>query len=126
MCRGCRRFAHEIVDWNGYTEEQKASILERLKRIKTEVVSQYLFISDETKFQEFSEGLGFDLVDIDEKIYAVLSYLIAKSESMEASGLAAINASEGISDPSELMRFIESEMYLRAQAQYERNFKIPT
>ena len=126
MCRGCRRFAHEIVDWNGYTEEQKVSILERLKQIKRDVLSQYLFVSDEPKFQEFSEGLGFDLIDIDEKIYAVLSYLIAKSESMEASGLAEINASEGISDPSELMRSIESEMYIRAQAQYERNFKILT
>jgi len=126
VCRGCRRFAHEIVDWNGYTEEQKVSILERLKQIKRDVLSQYLFVSDEPKFQEFSEGLGFDLIDIDEKIYAVLSYLIAKSESMEACGLAEINASEGISDPSVLMRSIESEMYIRAQAQYERNFKILT
>lgn len=124
VCRGCRRFAHEIVDWNGYTEEQKASILDRLKQIKDEVLSQYLVVSDEIKFQELCESLGFELVDEHDKIYAVLSYLITKSESIEASGLGVTDTCGENSDATKLMRFLESEMYIRAQAQYERNFKI--
>ncbi|MEL0305883.1 MAG: DUF1289 domain-containing protein, partial [Halieaceae bacterium] len=23
VCRGCKRFAHEVIDWNGYSPEQK-------------------------------------------------------------------------------------------------------
>ena len=124
MCRGCRRFAHEIVDWNGYTEAQKTSILERLKQIKSSVLSQHLIVSNENKFQEFCIASGFALVDTNDQIYAVLSYLIAKSESLESAGIEVVGESEQTSDVAELMRFLESEMYLRAQAQYERNFKI--
>ena len=124
MCRGCRRFAHEIVEWNGYNEAQKASILERLKQIKNSVLSQHLVISNESKFEKFCKALGFELVDINDQIYAVLSYLITKSESLESAGLEVIREGDESSGVAELMRFLESEMYLRAQAQYERNFKI--
>ena len=124
VCRGCRRFAHEIVDWNGYTEVQKASILERLKQIKHEVLSQYLIIEDKGKFEGFCRELGFGFVDLDERMYAVLAYLITKSERLKISGLAVSDSLEGCSDASELMRFLESEMFTRAQAHYERNFKI--
>ena len=124
MCRGCRRFAHEIVEWNGYTEAQKASILERLKQIKSSVLSQHLVVSNENKFEKFCKALGFELVDINDQIYAVVSYLITKSESLESAGLEVIREGDESSGVAELMRFLESEMYLRAQAQYERNFKI--
>jgi len=124
VCRGCRRFAHEIVDWNGYTEVQKASILERLKQIKHEVLSQYLIIEDKGKFEGFCRELGFGFVDLDERMYAVLAYLITKSERLKISGLAVSDSLEGCSDASELMRFLELEMFTRAQAHYERNFKI--
>ena len=124
VCRGCRRFAHEIVDWNGYTEVQKASILERLKQIKHEVLSQYLIIEDKGKFEGFCRELGFGFVDLDERMYAVLAYLITKSERLKISGLAVSDSFEDCSGAAELMRFLESEMYTRAQAHYERNFKI--
>jgi len=124
VCRGCRRFAHEIVEWNGYTEAQKASILERLKQIKSSVLSQHLVVSNESKFEKFCKALGFELIDINDQIYAVLSYLITKSESLDSAGLEVIRVGDESSGVAELMRFLESEMYLRAQAQYERNFKI--
>ena len=87
MCRGCRRFSHEIVGWNGYTEEQKITILERLKQIKKEVVSQNLLISNRSRFEELCEEVGFESVDLDEKKYAVLAYLITKSEGLNFGGL---------------------------------------
>ncbi|WP_226704400.1 DUF1289 domain-containing protein [Microbulbifer elongatus] len=29
VCRGCKRFAHEVIDWNAYSEEQRRIIAER-------------------------------------------------------------------------------------------------
>ena len=124
VCRGCRRFAHEIVGWNGYTEEQKVSILERLKQIKKEVVSQHLHIANHPRFEELCDEVGFESVDLDEKKYAVLAYLITKSERLDFGGLEIIGLHEGSLDVSKLMSGLESEMYMRAQAHYERNFKI--
>ena len=124
VCRGCRRFAHEIVGWNGYTEEQKISILERLKQIKKEVVSQHLHIANHPRFEELCDEVGFESVDLDEKKYAVLAYLITKSEGLNFSGLEVKGLCEGSLGVSKLMSILESEMYLRAQAHYERNFKV--
>ena len=124
VCRGCRRFAHEIVGWNGYTEEQKVSILERLKQIKKEVVSQHLHIANHPRFEELCNEVGFESVDLDEKKYAVLAYLITKSERLDFSGLEVTGLHEDSLDVSKLMSGLESEMYVRAQAHYERNFKI--
>jgi len=124
VCRGCRRFSHEIVGWNGYTEEQKISILERLKQIKKEVVSQHLHIANHSRFEELCEEVGFESVDLDEKKYAVLAYLITKSEGLNFGGLEVKGLWKGSLDVSKLMSILESEMYVRAQAHYERNFKI--
>ncbi|MBP7953223.1 MAG: DUF1289 domain-containing protein, partial [Enterococcus sp.] len=30
VCRGCRRFNHEVIRWNTYTEEQRQAIWIRL------------------------------------------------------------------------------------------------
>ena len=30
VCRGCKRFSHEVIQWNGYTEEQKRIVDQRL------------------------------------------------------------------------------------------------
>ena len=30
MCRGCRRFNHEVIQWNTYTAEQRLAVWKRL------------------------------------------------------------------------------------------------
>lgn len=30
VCRGCKRFAHEVIDWNAYSEEEKRIVDSRL------------------------------------------------------------------------------------------------
>lgn len=30
VCRGCKRFAHEVINWNGYTEDEKRIVDQRL------------------------------------------------------------------------------------------------
>ena len=124
VCRGCRRFSHEIVGWNGYTEEQKALILVRLKQLKRGVLTQYLEIFDTTLFDVCCDEFGFKEGELFEKVYAVLAYLVSKSKALSSTGLKPCSHALDIEDPAELMRFVESEMYLRSQALYERNFKV--
>jgi uncharacterized protein len=38
VCRGCRRFMSEIVDWNTYLPEQKAAVWRRLEQFLEQVV----------------------------------------------------------------------------------------
>jgi uncharacterized protein len=30
ICRGCKRFAPEVIEWNGYSDQEKRAVLQRL------------------------------------------------------------------------------------------------
>ena len=42
VCRGCKRFAHEVVDWNGYSDEQKQAVERRLQQLLERVLADKL------------------------------------------------------------------------------------
>ena len=48
VCRGCKRYAHEVIDWNGYSEAQKRAISERLEQLLTQIVAAKLNVFDAT------------------------------------------------------------------------------
>lgn len=48
VCRGCKRFAHEVIDWNAYTHEQRLMIAQRLESFLAQIVQNKLLIVDET------------------------------------------------------------------------------
>ena len=37
VCRGCKRYAHEVIDWNGYDDEAKAAVLARIESLVTQL-----------------------------------------------------------------------------------------
>ncbi|HEY3697779.1 MAG TPA: DUF1289 domain-containing protein [Spongiibacteraceae bacterium] len=55
VCRGCKRYAHEVIQWNGYSEEQKSAINRRLDQLLAQVVTAKLTVIDsvllETRLQ---------------------------------------------------------------------------
>lgn len=46
VCRGCKRFSHEVIDWNAYSYEQKLIIAERLENFLAQVVQLHFEILD--------------------------------------------------------------------------------
>ena len=40
VCRGCKRFAHEVIDWNAYSHEQRLIIAQRLESFLAQVRSK--------------------------------------------------------------------------------------
>jgi len=46
VCRGCKRYAHEVIAWNGYSEEQKALIHRRLDQLLSQIVAAKLTVFD--------------------------------------------------------------------------------
>lgn len=49
VCRGCKRFSHEVIDWNAYTEAEKAVVDQRL--------ASFLSICMQNKFVVTDSGL---------------------------------------------------------------------
>jgi uncharacterized protein len=46
VCRGCKRYAHEVIHWNSYTDTQKRMISERLDVLLTQIVAAKLTVFD--------------------------------------------------------------------------------
>ena len=42
ICRGCKRFAHEIVQWNGYDDDQRDRVWRRLGELRDGSVAQFV------------------------------------------------------------------------------------
>ena len=57
VCRGCKRFQHEVIQWNSYSDSEKGSVLNRLEILKTQIMQSKVLISDETIFKEQLETL---------------------------------------------------------------------
>ena len=46
VCRGCKRFAHEVIHWNGYSEEQRRIVDARIAQFLAQCVSNRLRVTD--------------------------------------------------------------------------------
>lgn len=46
VCRGCKRYAHEVIHWNSYSDEQKRAIDTRLELLLAQVVGAKLVVFD--------------------------------------------------------------------------------
>ena len=58
VCRGCKRFAHEIVDWNRYDDLQKTAILRRLGELTSSIINRYVVIVDASRLRTMLETHG--------------------------------------------------------------------
>ncbi|AWM79218.1 DUF1289 domain-containing protein [Gammaproteobacteria bacterium ESL0073] len=46
VCRGCKRYDYEIIDWNTYTSTQHEAVWQRLEQLLEEVMANKLAITD--------------------------------------------------------------------------------
>jgi len=52
VCRGCKRFEHEVIHWNSYTQEQQQIVIDRLDGFVQQIVSNMIDIEDEAKLAD--------------------------------------------------------------------------
>jgi predicted Fe-S protein YdhL (DUF1289 family) len=122
VCRGCKRFAHEVVQWNGYDAEQQGRVWHRLHTLRDEVVRQHLHVEDAQVFSQFCQSSKFQEFDDEALVYEVTRHLVVESQPLSVAGLLA---NEVETDALEALKIIDAEIYLRSLAHYERNFKMP-
>ncbi len=106
VCRGCRRFAHEIRDWNQYSEAQRERVWARLKEIHAGALLAAVEITDPAL-------AGRPALEIAEVVGARL----ARGEQQ------GFRSRDGV-DNAELRIRIEREAWLRSVAHYERAFRV--
>ena len=123
VCRGCKRFAHEITEWNRYDDDQRTQIWDRLAHLREQVVAQIVEVRDRAALHDYAEHRGLAQASDAEQIYAVLTHLAAAGESAGRAGLGRPGETDGM-DALVLIRALDSEVYARSIAHYEHSFRV--
>ncbi len=122
VCRGCKRFHHEVVSWNGYSEEVKRSVWQRLEVLLAQVMAAKLEIFDAPLLRSQLESRQIRFV-VDQSPYCWAYQLIARGarviQQLEAYGVVLLPEFRDWSLP-ELRDAIDREFFLLSEAHYQR------
>lgn len=127
VCRGCKRFAHEIVQWNGYQEPQRHTVWQRLEIMRDASVAAFATVQDAAKLKAVAARLRIPLEPPPSPFGMAFDTLrrARAADPPAALGLSVKPAAEGM-DVAGLFAAIDREYYARATAFYERSFRVPT
>ena len=127
ICRGCKRYAFEVIDWNAYADEQKEAVLKRIEKLNTQILMHKFDIVSEDKLRE---GLRAWRVPFDEKLssYCWLHNLLKRShhrlKSLDEIGVVVRKEYEQFSLPK-LCELIEEQLLTLSEAHYARYIVAP-
>jgi predicted Fe-S protein YdhL (DUF1289 family) len=135
VCRGCKRFAHEIVQWNGYDEAQQDAVRGRLQQVRDEVLQLLVRCDDEGLLRQALTDTGLENLPALDAQYELMRFMVRRDQPLASVGLAMVAGpivdaqSAGREaddlDTLRLLQLIDTECFERAKAHYERNFKVP-
>lgn len=125
VCRGCKRFAHEVVAWNGYEEIQRAAVWQRLRELLAESVRAHVRIADAALLRAAARRAG---VAQDAKAEALAlqtmrQRLRQRPLPLPLAALGLAPTRDATLDTGRALAAIDREFYLRSQAHYEASFK---
>ena len=124
VCRGCKRFAHEIRDWNRYRVDQRAAVVERLNELLDGAIGTVVRVADigalrvALRISERESPAAHHL-------YRALQLGARNQSTLDDLGLVSVRPEDdGCELAADALRTIDREFYLRSRARYEHQFKV--
>ena len=122
VCRGCKRFHHEVINWNSYNDEEKRAVWLRLEVLLVQVMAAKLEIFDAARLRGQLERRHIRFVP-QQSSYCWAYQLIARGaraiNQLEAYGVVLLPEFRGWTLP-QLRDAIDREFFLLSEAHYER------
>jgi predicted Fe-S protein YdhL (DUF1289 family) len=127
VCRGCKRFSHEVIDWNSYSAEQKRIIDQRLSGFLSQCVSNKLRVVDSDLLRWQLEVQQVRHVAHHDAYCWVFSLLKEGAGQIGATAEFGFEVDLRYRDLPlvELREMIDQEFYLLSEAHYERYMLLP-
>tara|TARA_B110000438_G_scaffold213742_1_gene205997 strand:- start:108 stop:563 length:456 start_codon:yes stop_codon:yes gene_type:complete len=125
VCRGCKRFQNEVIDWNSYQDSQKIAVLSRLESLKTQIMESKISIVNKKLLQNQLDTLDIKYVIDDNPFCWVFDLLRQASQSIDSLQDFGVVLQDGVENNLfELKKVIESELFSLSEAHFQRYFKI--
>ena len=122
VCRGCKRFHHEVIHWNGYNEDEKRAVWLRLEQLLVQVMAAKVEVFDAGKLRQQLELRKIRFVP-QQSEYCWAYQLIARGarviNQLEAYGMVLLPEFRDWPLP-DLRDAIDREFFLLSEAHYER------
>ena len=128
VCKGCKRFSHEITNWGKFSTDERAVVNSRLEQFKATILEEKFTISDselfESKMNEFSINFNSSLEPIT-WIFDLLRASSNKDLNVNDFGVEILPAFSDLS-LIELRDLINQEMLQLSEAHYYKFFNRAT
>lgn len=122
VCRGCRRYLHEVIEWNRFADSEKRLIWQRLDGLLQQVMPRYFEILDADLLRR---ELLARRIPLREEASAwtwlqqLLKQMARQVNDLAAFGVRRIDNTE--LDLYGLREQLNSELHMLASAYYERD-----
>jgi len=124
VCRGCKRFQHEVINWNAYTNDEKNQVWKRLEHLKVQIMESKVFIFNNILLKSSLDRYKINYYDQVDPYCWVFDLLKQASESIPDIKEFGINIiQEDFKDLSSLKELVEEELFTLSEAHYFKYFK---
>ena len=126
VCRGCNRFAHEIVAWNSYSDDQRARVWQRLLNLRDAATALFVSVDDVAVLR--AAGVAARVPRVPDMSPLTLCYELLRRkardlEELSEVGLRALRVDHV--EPVAVRNAIDAEFRIRSVAYYEHSFRTP-
>ena len=124
VCRGCKRFTHEVIHWNGYSQAQKRIIDQRLESFLAQIVAAKMRVMNPDLLQWHLDTQQIAYPSHKSPYlwaYELLRVGASQLNDLTQYGLE-LDAQYRDADLRELRLAIDAEFYILSEAHYQRYF----
>ena len=122
VCKGCKRFSHEIVSWTKYSLEEREIVNDRLEKFKVQILKQRFEIIDKDLFEKKLEEKAINFnhsLDPLTWIFDLFRAAGSQTFDIESFGIKKLYQF----DPKTIRDEINKELLELSEAHHERYFK---
>ena len=121
VCRGCKRYVHEIVGWNSFGDRERGIVVARLDLLRGEALRAHAAVSDGARLAEVAAMLRVAAMTPDVQAFEVLRRSAQRWTSLAQVGCRALAAPDA---PVLIRDAIEAEFLRRSRAHFEHDFRV--
>ncbi len=125
ICRGCKRFNFEVINWNSYSEEEKLAVFSLIELLTEQILSNKFHIYSVTKLQDVMQDFRF-FYHPNLSPYCWLHGLLQKHsykvQSLNEIGVELMPEYKN-SSVDEVMNLINDDLQLLSEAHFQRYFQ---
>ena len=122
VCKGCKRFAHEIVSWTKYSQEEREIVNDRLEKFKIQILQHRFAITDKNLFESMLEEKAINFNhSLDPLTWIFDLFRAAGSQKFDISNFGIKSLVQF--NPKTIRDEINNELLELSEAHHDRYFK---